>query len=78
MIQEMQTGKTNGKVLTSNPDLLLLSPMISLHTRPPCLVEMLAVPDRKSRAGLALQLSDLHMAMNKHSRDLRMTGQTCT
>lgn len=76
MIQEMQTGKTNGKVLTSKPDLLLLSPMISLHTHPPCLVEMLAVPDRKRRAGPALQVSDLHKDMNKHSRDLRMTGQT--
>ena len=76
MIQEMQTGKTNGKVLTSNPDLLLLSPMISLHTHPPCSVEMLAVPDRKRRAGPALQASDLHKDTNKHSRDLRMIGQT--
>lgn len=75
MIKEMQTGKTSGKVLTSNPD-LLLSPMILLHTHPPCLVEMLAIPDRKRKAGLALQVSNLHMAMNKHSQDLRMTGQT--
>lgn len=62
--------------MTSNPDLLLLSPMILLHTHPPCLVEVLAVPDRKRKAGLALQVSNLHMDMNKHSQDLRMIGQT--
>lgn len=73
----MQTGKTNKKVFTSNPGLLLLRPTILLHTHPPCLGEMLAIPDRKRRAGLAFQMftvSNLHTDMNRHSQDLRMTS----
>ena len=69
-VQVVQAGKASKKALASNLGFLLLSPMpLSLSHAPSLLGEMLAVPGRKGRTGLALRVFtafSLHQDMSRH------------